>query len=680
MGYNRSMAGWSRREFLKGLGALALSALPACRRAQEYAIEPAGSPDWMQTGDAVCYATSMPWPGGAVPLLAVCHGGRPVSLQPNPLARWRRGLPALVQATIRDLYDGARCTEPLFDGRSYPWQGLAGVVRAWSTALRAGRNVGFLFPEGYSAVRQQQVTALRAWNGARFYAYDPLAEPWGTVFPALERQQRAALGEPVRFEQGWGSLADLTEDLSGGLAAVFILTPADPAALDASFARALEETEAETFRLALRGDETSSLCRYVIPATHYLEEWGMDAGADGDFCLRQPVTMPLCPAVSEAELLDALITGLALLPLESGISPARRWLEQVLPGWRDGLLTGVVPGAPRPEALPRVGGGRYLHPLFVDGRFLHNAWLAEAHDVLSGAAGAPAVFLPGREAPPAVRMGGRVLPAACVPGLSQPLLPLLPGVEKNEKPVPVASSPFSCVPARHGSSAWKTEMHPGWEGSSPQWGMVIDVSRCMGCHACTVACRAENNIPPVGVEQLRLGRDLAWLRLERYLDEQGALAFVVPMACRHCAHAPCEAVCPVHATVHTEQGLNAMVYPRCLGVRYCAAACPYQARTFNFLDYAAKAQRKLPLPPNPEVTVRSRGVMEKCTYCAQRLPISRNGEAWPQTACQQACPVEAIRLVDLTKVGRIPGVIRALDVPGTEPHTLYVRSCHSPKN
>jgi molybdopterin-containing oxidoreductase family iron-sulfur binding subunit len=212
--------------------------------------------------------------------------------------------------------------------------------------------------------------------------------------------------------------------------------------------------------------------------------------------------------------------------------------------------------------------------------------------------------------------------------------------------------------------------YPSFEYTGHAWGMVIDQTACIGCNACMVACQAENNVPIVGKEQVELGREMHWLRIDRYYS--GSLdnpaTYFQPMLCVHCELAPCEVVCPVAATVHDSEGTNNMIYNRCVGTRYCSNNCPYKVRRFNYLQYTDTTTESLKLLRNPDVTVRSRGVMEKCSYCIQRISAARIAEKRAGrpladgdvvTACQQACPTRAIQFGDLndpaSQVRRLKG-------------------------
>ncbi len=381
-------------------------------------------------------------------------------------------------------------------------------------------------------------------------------------------------------------------------------------------------------------------------------------------------------------------------------------------------------------------------PVLGTGEGVHNAWLQELPDPITSLSWQDAALV---HPETAKRWGaGDGDKVAFAFGESELTLPILalPGVESHSvvvhlgrpgsvhaaRPYGAFSRPLTRVRraaghtalirtqhhfAQHGAEAalhlllseWKRQPRIGHAHPPPtlyadrsikglQWGMTIDLGACMGCGACVVACQSENNTPAVGPAQTAAGRQMHWLRIDTYVRSDEDAQFVTqPMACQHCEHAPCEYVCPTGATSHSQEGLNQMVYNRCVGTRFCSNNCPYKVRRFNFAEYNGSLTPREKLRHNPDVTVRARGVMEKCTYCVQRIERARIASKTSEstqalqvrTACQQACPTQAITFGNIhqrdSEVAKKRSSLRSYAVLrdlGTRPRTRYLAKISNP--
>ena len=561
---------------------------------------------------------------------------------------------------------------------------------------------------------------------------------------------------------------------AGDVKAVFILggNPVFNAPRDWKIGEALKKVE-HSAHLSPLMDETSKLCRWHLPESHFLEAWGDGRALDGTLTIAQPLIEPIFDSKSAWETFRALIGD------ASDVRPSYDLLKEIYAKqgmsedqWRSALNNGVVPNTARPS-VPVTARNLQANlgtaptatteldvllrpdPTLYDGRFANNGWLQELPKPLTtitwdntvqvspalaekmglnnsdvvevttpaGKAKGPIWILPGQaENVVTVHYGyGRDMKETLVAaGTGFDAFPLVASTNPFETTGSIAKAdgkvPLAATQTHHylegrdiireqtleeflgpqeekESHLRDISMYPSWQEEfpydGPQWGMTIDLNVCTGCHACVTACQAENNIPVVGKSEVIKGREMHWIRIDRYYgskkfgeltgnkpkssDLENPTTHFMPLACMHCEKAPCEPVCPVAATVHSHEGLNQMVYNRCVGTRYCSNNCPYKVRRFNFLNYndrkfsdfnpldGVRSSRDLRVKlmvHNPDVTVRGRGVMEKCTYCVQRInearihaknefskgrrekPDPKEGEV--VTACQQACPTEAI--------------------------------------
>ena len=593
------------------------------------------------------------------------------------------------------------------------------------------------------------------------------------------------------------SLRDLVADMNAGTVDLLVIVGGNPvytAPADLKFADCLNKVQLRA-HLSLYDDETSALCQWQIPETHFLESWSDARAYDGTVSIVQPLIAPLYGGKSAHELLAAMSDRperTAYDLVREFWSRGERDVAAVSPAfeaaWRRWLHDGVVPDtafAPKRVAIsqtwrdagrvaaPAAASGLEIafrtDPSILDGRFANNGWLQELPKPITKLAWDNAVLVSPATAArlkgggvPAYRGGehgqiisdlvelryrGRTVRGAIFSVVGHPddCVTVHLGYGRTRGGHVGTGAGFNAAALRTSDALWfdsgaevvltggshslactqyhhmmegrgmvravtrdeylhdpksvhegdetpgrTITLYPDFKYEGYKWGMAIDVNACIGCNACVVGCQAENNIPVVGKDQVLRGREMHWLRVDTYYrgPADNPETYFQPVPCMHCENAPCEVVCPVAATVHSHEGLNDMVYNRCVGTRYCSNNCPYKVRRFNFLLYQDWDTPSLKLGRNPDVTVRSRGVMEKCTYCVQRINAAKiesekqdrrvkDGDI--RTACQQVCPADAIVFGDLndpnSRVAQLQSEIRNYSLLGelnTRPRTTYL--------
>ena len=554
------------------------------------------------------------------------------------------------------------------------------------------------------------------------------------------------------------SIAALADDVRAGRVDTLLMLDANPAydaPADLDFAALLQRVPLSA-HLGLYRDETARAAGWHLPMAHCYEAWSDARAHDGTASIVQPLIAPLYGGRSAHEILALLAgaasrDGHALVRATWGGDDAA-WRGSLRRGIVAGSAAKPVPApAVRPPAPASVPTAAPLVALFapdpaVDGgAFANNAWLQELprpltsltwdNAALIGPATAQRLGLVDG-AVARLRVDGRTVdaPVLVVAGQAEGVVTLPLGYGRRaaggvgegvgfdayglRTRAGLASLPALTLERTgrthdlvfrqkevdmHGRDPVhvrelarerpeRASMYPEQAYKDYKWGMAIDLNACIGCASCTIACQAENNIPVVGKEEVARGRSMHWIRVDRYVA--GPRTLFQPVPCMHCEHAPCEEVCPVGATMHDSEGLNVQVYNRCIGTRFCSNNCPYKVRRFNFLQYANQKVESLKALQNPEVTVRRRGVMEKCSYCLQRITRARveaekagrrirDGEM--VTACQAVCPTRAIRFGDLNDPASDVVAAKAspldyhlLEELNTRPRTSYIRRVPNP--
>jgi len=580
------------------------------------------------------------------------------------------------------------------------------------------------------------------------------------------------------------SIKELSDALGKGEVDTLIIIGGNPvfnAPVDFDFKNALSHVKFSA-HLSSHVNETSGLCDWHIPESHFLESWGDARSFDGTVSIIQPLIMPLYDSKSAYELFDVMLMpqGRSDYDIIHDFWATSNAGDDFGDLWRNALHDGIVRGSALPakattlhpfqlpsainQTAATLEATFQPDPTIGDGRYANNGWLQELPKPITKLVWDNAAYISAALSEREKLANGDIievtvqsktveLPVLIVPGqpentiglqfgygrtaagfvgdkIGSDIYPLrssqfpwaveIAGLKKtgrskvmvttqeqhvidSEDRQIVREGTFSAFQsqqdfiAKDSEAPSETLFNPNeYKYDGYRWGMAIDLSACIGCSACVIACQAENNIPVVGKAEVARGRLMHWIRVDSYFRGAPENPEVThqPVPCMQCENAPCELVCPVGATLHDKEGLNVQVYNRCVGTRYCSNNCPYKVRRFNFFQYADyKAPNLKPLW-NPDVTVRWRGVMEKCTYCVQRISAARIGseeqgkkiaDGQVRTACQQVCPAQAITFGDLSdpnsavsKMKSHPLNFLMLGQLNTRPRTTYLAKLRNP--
>jgi len=629
------------------------------------------------------------------------------------------------------------------------------------------------------------VRDLKAVRGKSLIIAGPHQPPEVHVAVYAMNAELGNLGETVEYltpieanpVEQLESLKQLTRDMQSGAVDLLLVVGGNPvytAPVDLDFPKHFAGVRTRV-HLSLYEDETSDLCHWHIPETHYLESWGDIRSVDGTTTIMQPLINPLYGGKSAYELLSAVLAQ----PTRTSYEIVReRWrLDEKV--WRKAVHDGIVQATSEPVEIRKpdwrslrnskpanAGAGWEIvfrpDPTVYDGRFANNSWLQELPKPLTKVVWDNVALMSpdaaqrlavSNEDEIEIKHDGRAIrvPVWISPGHAADSITLYLGYGRTRVGRAASNRGYNANLIRTSTSPWLAQnaevrktgdryaivttqghysmenralarratvkeyaehpdiiqtqgegpprdltLYPEYSPEDYAWGMAIDLSTCIGCNACVVACQAENNIPVVGKIEAGRSREMHWLRIDAYYqgDVHEPEMLFQPVLCMHCEKAPCEPVCPVAATTHSNEGLNEMTYNRCVGTRYCSNNCPYKVRRFNFFEFHANEGSSMTLLYNPDVTVRSRGVMEKCTYCVQRINHARidakkedrsirEGEV--VTACQGACPADAIvfgNIADpnsrVTKLKAEPRNYGLLADLNTRPRTTYLAKLTNP--